>query len=115
MSLAIEATGLVKVFGDNRAVDGLDLRVPAGSVYGVLGPNGAGKTTAVKMLATLLRPDGGQATVFGHDVLRAGNDGVGVAGQSGHGFARSGESGDDGGTLGAGGAVNHVGHDAISA
>lgn len=67
---AVETHGLVKVFGDNRAVDGIDLRVPAGSVYGVLGPNGAGKTTAVKMLATLLRPDGGQARVFGHDVLR---------------------------------------------
>jgi ABC-2 type transport system ATP-binding protein len=74
MSLAIEATGLVKVLGENRAVDGLDLRVPAGSVYGVLGPNGAGKTTAVKMLATLLRPDGGQATVFGYDVLKQPNE-----------------------------------------
>ncbi|MDQ0844011.1 ABC-type multidrug transport system ATPase subunit [Streptomyces sp. V1I6] len=49
--LAIETTGLVKVFGDNRAVDGVDLRVPAGTVYGVLGPNGAGKTTTVRMLA----------------------------------------------------------------
>ncbi|WP_084963097.1 ATP-binding cassette domain-containing protein [Thermoactinospora rubra] len=68
--LAIETSGLVKVFGDNRAVDGLDLAVPAGAVYGVLGPNGAGKTTAVRMLATLLRPDGGQARVFGHDVVR---------------------------------------------
>ncbi|MBO4269924.1 ATP-binding cassette domain-containing protein [Microbispora triticiradicis] len=68
--LAIETSGLVKIFGKNRAVDGLDLRVPAGTVYGVLGPNGAGKTTAVKMLATLLRPDGGEARVFGHDVLR---------------------------------------------
>jgi ABC-2 type transport system ATP-binding protein len=68
--LAIEATGLVKVFGNNRAVDGVDLRVPAGSVYGVLGPNGAGKTTAVRVLATLLRPDGGEAKVFGYDVLR---------------------------------------------
>lgn len=67
---AVETSGLVKVFGDNRAVDGIDLRVPAGSVYGVLGPNGAGKTTAVKVLATLLRPDGGQARVFGHDVVR---------------------------------------------
>lgn len=67
---AIETSGLVKVFGDNRAVDGIDLVVPAGTVYGVLGPNGAGKTTAVKMLATLLRPDGGEARVFGHDVLR---------------------------------------------
>ncbi|OPG11699.1 ATP-binding cassette domain-containing protein [Microbispora sp. GKU 823] len=68
--LAIETSGLVKTFGKNRAVDGLDLAVPAGTVYGVLGPNGAGKTTAVKMLATLLRPDGGEARVFGHDVLR---------------------------------------------
>ncbi len=68
--LAIETAGLVKVFGANRAVDGIDLAVPAGTVYGVLGPNGAGKTTAVRMLATLLRPDGGEARVFGHDVLR---------------------------------------------
>jgi ABC-2 type transport system ATP-binding protein len=68
--LAIETSGLVKVFGKTRAVDGLDLAVPAGTVYGLLGPNGAGKTTAVRMLATLLRPDGGEARVFGHDVLR---------------------------------------------
>ncbi|MFE6777217.1 ATP-binding cassette domain-containing protein [Streptomyces sp. NPDC057702] len=68
--LAIETFGLVKVFGETRAVDGIDLAVPAGTVYGVLGPNGAGKTTAVKMLATLLRPDGGEARVFGHDVAR---------------------------------------------
>ncbi|MFD0558072.1 ABC-2 type transport system ATP-binding protein [Stackebrandtia endophytica] len=68
--LAIETHGLVKTFGDNRAVDGIDLAVAAGTVYGVLGPNGAGKTTAVKMLATLLRPDGGEATVFGHDLVK---------------------------------------------
>ncbi|GGP40797.1 ATP-binding cassette domain-containing protein [Streptomyces sindenensis] len=68
--LAIETTGLVKVFGDNRAVDGIDLAVPKGTVYGVLGPNGAGKTTAVRMLATLLRPDGGSARVFGKDVVK---------------------------------------------
>ncbi|MFJ6085614.1 ATP-binding cassette domain-containing protein [Streptomyces sp. NPDC092369] len=68
--LAIETAGLVKTFGDTRAVDGVDLAVPTGTVYGLLGPNGAGKTTTVKMLATLLRPDGGQAHVFGHDVVR---------------------------------------------
>lgn len=66
---AVEATGLVKVFGDNRAVDGLDLKVPTGSIYGVLGPNGAGKTTTINMLATLMRPDDGSATIFGHDVV----------------------------------------------
>ncbi|MFF9485822.1 ATP-binding cassette domain-containing protein [Streptomyces sp. NPDC014676] len=68
--LAIETAGLVKTFGETRAVDGVDLAVPAGTVYGVLGPNGAGKTTTVKMLATLLRPDGGEAHVFGHDIVR---------------------------------------------
>ncbi|MFH8802381.1 ATP-binding cassette domain-containing protein [Streptomyces sp. NPDC017936] len=68
--LAIETAGLVKTFGGTTAVDGVDLAVPVGSVYGVLGPNGAGKTTTVKMLATLLRPDGGEAHVFGHDVVR---------------------------------------------
>jgi ABC-2 type transport system ATP-binding protein len=67
---AIEAEGLVKIFGDNRAVDGVDLEVATGSVYGVLGPNGAGKTTTIRMLATLLRPDAGRASVFGHDVAR---------------------------------------------
>ena len=66
--LAVETRELVKVFGDNRAVDGVDLAVPTGSIYGVLGPNGAGKSTVINMLATLLRPDGGTATVFGHDV-----------------------------------------------
>ena len=67
---AVEAHGLVKVFGDNRAVDGVDLSVRTGTVYGVLGPNGAGKTTVIRMLATLLKPDGGEATVFGHDIRR---------------------------------------------
>ncbi|GAA3810017.1 ATP-binding cassette domain-containing protein [Cellulomonas soli] len=67
---AVEAHGLVKTFGDNRAVDGVDLRIRAGSVYGFLGPNGAGKTTTIRMLATLLRPDAGTATVFGRDVVR---------------------------------------------
>ncbi|GLX66522.1 ATP-binding cassette domain-containing protein [Paenibacillus glycanilyticus] len=67
---AVEANGLVKVFGDNRAVDGVDLNVKAGSIYGVLGPNGAGKTTTIRMLATLLRPDAGSARIFGHDVSK---------------------------------------------
>jgi ABC-type multidrug transport system ATPase subunit len=57
-ALAIEATGLVKEFDTVRAVDGVDLAVRSGSVYGVLGPNGAGKTTTIRMLATLLRPGG---------------------------------------------------------
>lgn len=69
-STAIEASALVKVFGDTRAVDCLDLSIPLGGVYGVLGPNGAGKTTVIRMLATLLVPDGGTATVLGHDVVR---------------------------------------------
>ncbi|KHK99625.1 ABC transporter [Microbacterium mangrovi] len=67
---AVEADALVKVFGQNRAVDGVDLRVATGTVYGVLGPNGAGKTTTINMLATLLRPDGGTGRIFGHDVVR---------------------------------------------
>lgn len=67
--LAVEAYGLVKTFGDNRAVDGVDLNVRAGTIYGVLGPNGAGKTTTIRMLATLLKPDAGSARIFGHDVL----------------------------------------------
>ncbi|HEY9412470.1 MAG TPA: ATP-binding cassette domain-containing protein [Jiangellaceae bacterium] len=66
---AIEASGLVKTFGQTRAVDGVDLEVPAGRVYGFLGPNGAGKTTTVRMLATLTRPDAGTARVLGHDVV----------------------------------------------
>src|SRR5882672_11521409 len=68
-ALAIEATGLVKSFGETRAVDGVDLAVRAGSVYGVLGPNGAGKTTTIRMLATLIRPDAGSARVLGHDIV----------------------------------------------
>ena len=62
---AIEARGLVKVFGDNRAVDGIDLTVPTGCIYGVLGPNGAGKTTVINILATLLKADAGQPKYSG--------------------------------------------------
>jgi ABC-2 type transport system ATP-binding protein len=81
---AIEAHGLVKAFGEQRAVDGLDLVVPTGSVYGVLGPNGAGKTTTIRMLATLLPIDEGSATVFGHEVATEGHavrQLIGVTGQ----------------------------------
>jgi len=65
---AIEAEGLVKQYGKTRALDGLDLRVEQGTVYGLLGPNGAGKTTAVRVLTTLLRADAGRARVLGLDV-----------------------------------------------
>jgi ABC-2 type transport system ATP-binding protein len=68
--LAVEAEGLVKVFGKTRAVDGVDLAVRSGTVYGVLGPNGAGKTTTIRMLATLSHPDAGSARVLGHDIVR---------------------------------------------
>jgi daunorubicin resistance ABC transporter ATP-binding subunit len=66
---AIAADGLVKNYGRTRALAGLSLRVPQGTIYGLLGPNGAGKTTAVRVFATLLRPDGGRAQVLGHDVV----------------------------------------------
>src|SRR6187200_2305373 len=68
-TLAIEASGLVKSFGATRAVDGVDLAVPRGAVYGVLGPNGAGKTTTIRILTTLLRPDAGESRVLGRDVV----------------------------------------------
>jgi ABC-2 type transport system ATP-binding protein len=67
---SVSATGLVKTFGGLRAVDGIDLEVDQGEIFGVLGPNGAGKTTMLKMLATLLPIDAGQARVFGVDVAR---------------------------------------------
>jgi oleandomycin transport system ATP-binding protein len=70
MANAVEATGLVKRFGKTTALDGVDLVARQGRVLGVLGPNGAGKTTAVRILATLLKPDGGQASVCGYDVVR---------------------------------------------
>jgi daunorubicin/doxorubicin transport system ATP-binding protein len=67
--LAIEASDLVKSFGSTRAVDGVNLAVRTGAVYGMLGPNGAGKTTTIRMLATLLRPDSGTARVLGRDIV----------------------------------------------
>ncbi|HET7304388.1 MAG TPA: ATP-binding cassette domain-containing protein [Segeticoccus sp.] len=84
MNDAVIARGLVKRYQDVVALDGLDLRVPEGSVLGVLGPNGAGKTTAVRILTTLLRPDVGSATVAGVDVLddpREVRRRIGVSGQ----------------------------------
>ncbi|GAA2999617.1 ATP-binding cassette domain-containing protein [Streptosporangium longisporum] len=81
---AVRAEGLVKTFGGHRAVDGIDLEIRPGEIFGVLGPNGAGKTTMLRMLATLLRIDAGRAEIFGVDV--AGNPHVirqlvGVTGQ----------------------------------
>ncbi len=68
--LAVEASGLTKILARKRVLDGVDLAIPRGAVYGVLGPNGAGKTTTIRILSTLLRPDGGSARVLGHDVVR---------------------------------------------
>jgi ABC-2 type transport system ATP-binding protein len=67
---AVEVAGLTKSFGAVRALDGFDLTVPEGSICALLGPNGAGKTTAIRILATLVRPDGGRARVAGYDVAR---------------------------------------------
>ncbi|MEU5717934.1 ATP-binding cassette domain-containing protein [Streptomyces sp. NPDC020403] len=81
---AIYAEGLVKTFGDVRALDGVDLDVPEGTVLGLLGPNGAGKTTAVRVLTTLLQPDSGRAVVAGIDVLKNPDEvrrSIGLSGQ----------------------------------
>ncbi|MFF1440633.1 ATP-binding cassette domain-containing protein [Streptomyces sp. NPDC058295] len=81
---AIYAEGLVKTFGDVKALDGVDLDVPEGTVLGLLGPNGAGKTTTVRCLTTLLRPDRGRAMVAGLDVLKHPNEvrrSIGLSGQ----------------------------------
>jgi ABC-2 type transport system ATP-binding protein len=84
MTLAIETTNLQKRYGETRAVDGINLSVEPGSVFGLLGPNGAGKTTTIRMLTTLIRPDGGSARVLGHDLVTeadAVRAKVGVTGQ----------------------------------
>ena len=81
---AIKVDGLIKRFGDVTALDGISLTVEPGSVYGLLGPNGAGKTTAVRILTTIIPPDGGSASVLGKDVVRQANDVrrvIGLAGQ----------------------------------
>ncbi|MFI2739708.1 ATP-binding cassette domain-containing protein [Streptomyces sp. NPDC018711] len=81
---AIAASGLRKSYGDKTVLDGIDLTVPEGTVFALLGPNGAGKTTAVKILSTLITPDGGQATVAGHDLTTHAQSvraAIGVTGQ----------------------------------
>ncbi|MER7479173.1 ATP-binding cassette domain-containing protein [Streptomyces sp. NPDC126510] len=82
--VAVSAVGLRKSYGDKTVLDGIDLRIPAGSVFALLGPNGAGKTTAVKILSTLITADGGQARVAGHDLAtdpQAVRAAIGVTGQ----------------------------------
>jgi ABC-2 type transport system ATP-binding protein len=84
-SPAIVVEQLKKYFGEVKAIDGIDLQVQPSTVFGLLGPNGAGKTTMVRILTTLLRPDGGRATVFGYDVVRDAErlrHEIGLAGQS---------------------------------
>ncbi|MGW7422872.1 ATP-binding cassette domain-containing protein [Streptomyces sp. NPDC054813] len=82
--LAIEATGLRKAYGDKTVLDGIDIRVPAGTIFSLLGPNGAGKTTAVNILSTLISADGGQARIAGHDITTQAQSvraAIGVTGQ----------------------------------
>jgi len=74
---AVSASGLVKMFGDRRVVDGVDIAVPTGSIYGVLGPNGAGKTTTLRMLLGIIEPDSGHRSLLGHDRPRDASDRVG--------------------------------------
>ncbi|MFX1338917.1 MAG: ABC transporter ATP-binding protein [Promethearchaeota archaeon] len=70
MEIAIESNNLKKYFGDIHAVDGIDLEIPKGSLFGFLGPNGAGKTTSISMLSTVLKPTSGTASVLGYDILK---------------------------------------------
>ena len=82
--VAIRVDGLTKRFGTVTALDGIDLDVPARTVFGLLGPNGAGKTTAIRILSTILKPDAGRAEVLGHDVVREAKEvrpQIGLAGQ----------------------------------
>jgi ABC-2 type transport system ATP-binding protein len=82
--MMIETRGLRKSFGDQVVLDGIDLNVAEGAIFALLGPNGAGKTTAVQILSTLIRADGGEVRVAGHDVARepdAVRAAIGVTGQ----------------------------------
>src|SRR2546430_4228674 len=82
--VGVRAEAVVKTFGSTRALDGVDLEIPTGTVLGLLGPNGAGKTTTVRILTTLLKPDSGRATVAGHDVItdpQAVRRSIGLSGQ----------------------------------
>ncbi|MFQ6200802.1 ATP-binding cassette domain-containing protein, partial [Streptomyces sp. NPDC000405] len=81
---AISAVGLRKSYGDKTVLDGIDLRIPAGSVFALLGPNGAGKTTAVRILSTLSTADGGQAQVAGHDIATSPGGVRAAIGVTGH-------------------------------
>lgn len=84
MTFAVETIDLTKTFGNTRAVNGINLAIPRGAVYGLLGPNGAGKTTTIRMLTTLLKPDSGRAQVLGHDLVTEAaqiRSKVGVTGQ----------------------------------
>ena len=74
MEYAVQTEGIARSFGDVKAVDGIDLEIPSGEIYGFLGPNGAGKTTLVRMLITLLMPTAGRGTVAGYDIVRQSND-----------------------------------------
>ncbi|MER6071561.1 ATP-binding cassette domain-containing protein, partial [Streptomyces sp. NPDC001817] len=82
--LAIAATGLRKAYGDKNVLDGIDIQVPAGTIFSLLGPNGAGKTTVVSILSTLISADGGAARIAGHDLTaeaQAVRAAIGVTGQ----------------------------------
>ena len=82
---AILVEGLIKNYGEVKALQGIDFEVPVGTIFGLLGPNGAGKTTAVRILSTILHPDGGRAEVMGHDVMHQADEVrhcIGLAGQN---------------------------------